>query len=36
MKPRLIFAAQVSIVATCALMVGVKVAEAVRVIVEWL
>ena len=36
MKPRLIFAAQVSIVATCALMVGVKVAEAVRMIAGWL
>ena len=36
MKPRLIFAAQVSIVATCALMVGVKVADAVRMIAGWL
>ena len=36
MKLRLIFAGQVAIVATCALMVGVKVSEAVRMIVEWL
>lgn len=36
MRSRLIFAGQVAIVATCALMVGVEVAEAVRMIVEWL
>ena len=36
MRSRLIFAGQVAIVATCALMVGVKVGEAVRMIVEWL
>ncbi len=32
MRSRLIFAGQVAIVATCALMVGVKVAEEVRMI----
>ena len=36
MRSRLIFAGHVAIVATCALMVGVKVAEAVRMIVEWM
>ena len=36
MRSRLIFAGQVAIVATYALMVGVKVSEAVRMIVEWL
>ena len=36
MRSRLIFAGQVALVATCALMVRVKVAEAVRMIVEWL
>ena len=35
MRSRLIFAGQVALVATCALMVGVKAAEAVRMIVEW-
>ena len=36
MRSRLIFAGQVAIVTACALMVGVKVAEAVRMIVEWM
>ena len=36
MRSSMIFAGQVAIVATCALMVGVKVAEAIRMIVEWL
>jgi len=36
MRSRLIFAGQVALVATCALMVGVKVAEAIEMIVEWL
>ena len=36
MRSRLIFAGQVAIVATCALMVGVKVAEAIEMIVEWM
>ena len=36
MRSRLIFAGQVAIVATCALMVGGKVADAVRMIAGWL
>ena len=36
MRSRLIFAGKVALVATCALMVGVKVAEAVRMIAGWL
>ena len=36
MRSRLIFAGQVAIVATCALMVGVKVADAVRMIAGWI
>ena len=36
MRERLIFAGEVAIVAACALVVGVKVAEAVRMIAEWL
>ena len=36
MKDRLIFAGQVFIVATCALMIGVKVVEAVKLILGWM
>jgi len=36
MRKRLIFAGQVAIVAACALLLGVKVAEALRMIAEWL
>lgn len=36
MRSRLIFAAQVSIVATCALVLGVKVVEAIRMIAGWI
>lgn len=36
MRERLIFAGQVAIVAACALVIGVKVAEALRMIAEWL
>ena len=36
MRARLIFAGKVSLVATCALMIGVKVAEAVRMVTEWM
>ena len=36
MRSRLIFAGQVALVATCALMVGVKFYEAVVLILEWL
>ena len=36
MRSRLIFAGHVALVATCALMVGVKVAEVVRMIAGWL
>lgn len=35
MKERLVFAGQVLIVSTCALMIGVKVVEAVKLIVGW-
>ena len=36
MRSRLIFAGQVALVAACALMIGVKVAEAVRMISGWM
>ena len=36
MRSSMIVGGQVAIVATCALMVGVKVADAVRMIAGWL
>lgn len=36
MRSRLIFAGQVALVATCASVLGVKVGEAIRMIVEWM
>ncbi len=36
MKARLVFAGQVAIVAACAIAIGVKVAEAFRMIAGWL
>ena len=36
MKARLVFAGQVALVAACALAIGIKVAEALRLIAGWL
>lgn len=36
MKARLVFAGQVALIAACAIAIGVKVAEAFRMIAGWL
>lgn len=36
MKARLVFAGQVALIAACALAIGIKVAEAIKLIAGWL
>ena len=36
MKARIVFAGQVALIAACALALGVKVAEAIKMVAGWL